>query len=142
MRRIVSNQEYSSFFEYKEYGNNKSITLTNDFRGGYGKEQPFVVLLPNTYNLLIQKKDNLLAKYTIFMKYNCGKGKGQADFTANQFLTTFHSHKDKPYSTLSNKTKATLAKYNSILEEAKIISIYRTPFDEGTRRNIYTFLDV
>ena len=41
----------------------------------------------------------MLAKYTIYMKYMCGFNGGSADFTANQFLTTFN------YSIKSNNIK-------------------------------------
>lgn len=135
LRRIVKDGKYQEFLTFREFGNRKSIVLNNDFRETGGKDNPFVVLCPNTYNLLIQEQDNLLAKYTIYMKYTCGMGKGKADFTANQFLNTFG------YKTNSNDTKEKLCRYNALLEKEKIVSIYRTPLEDGKRRNIYTFLD-
>ena len=69
------------------------------------------------------------------MKYACGRGGGKADFTANQFLTAIN------YKTNSNDTKEKISKYNSLLEQEKIVSIYRTPLEDGKRRNIYTFLN-
>jgi len=58
----------------------------------------------------MNEKDNLLAKYIIFMKYMCGVNGGSSDFTANQFLTAFG------YTTQSNNMKDKISKYNNLLE--------------------------
>ena len=132
LRRVVKNEEYKDYFDFIVFGDRKTIILKNDIRVN---KKPFVVLCPNTYNLLLQQQDNLLAKYTIYLKYMCGKGGGRADFTANQFLATFG------YATNSNNMKEKISQYNSLLEKKKIVSITRTPLEDGKRRNIYKFLD-
>ena len=135
LRRLLKNKEYNDFFSIEKYGSMNWIHLNNDFRKSEEKTQPFVVLCPNTYNLLIQEQDNLLAKYTIYMKYMCGYCGGSTDFTANQFLSTIG------YSNKSHSLKDTLSKYNILLEKNGLISIKRTPLEEGKRRNTYTFTD-
>lgn len=134
VRRLLKDSSYKDFFNIEECGTQKWIILNNDVRTGQLK--PFVVLNPNTYNLLYQEQDNMLAKYTIYLKYMCGLCGGQTDITANQFLTTFG------YSTKSNDTKDRISKYNKLLEDKKIIKIIRTPLEDGKRRNIYTFIDI
>ena len=136
LRRLLKSKEYEKFFTIEEFGAMKWIILNNDFSKSAQNKQPFVVLCPITYNLLIQEKDNMLAKYTIYMKYMCGFNGGSADFTANQFLTTFN------YSIKSNNIKDQISKYNSLLEEQKIIYIERNQLEEGKRRNTYTFKDL
>ena len=136
LRRMLESSKYKNFFTVKEFGAMKWIILNNDFTKSAGKKQPFVVLCPNTYNLLIDKKDNLLAKYTIYLKYMCGLNGGSTDFTANQFLTTFN------YSVSSNTLKDKISKYNSLLEKERIISIKRNQLEDGKRRNTYTFIDL
>ncbi len=135
LRRIVKSEEYKGFLTFAEFGERKCIMLNNDFRGGTGNKQRFVVLCPNTYQLLLDKKDNLLAKYTIYTKYMCGMSGNNADFTANQFLDAFG------YSTKSHNTKDKISKYNSLLERERIITIYRNQLEDGKRRNNYIFLD-
>ena len=140
LRRMLNNKEYKDFFTIDRMGQTYWITLNNDFRKETGKENPFVVLNPKTYNLLFQedkeiKDKNLLAKYIIYLKYMCGYCGGSTDITANQFLTTFG------YKTNSNGMKDQLTAFNKLLEDEKIISIKRTQIAEGKRRNTYTFID-
>ena len=135
LRRVLQSDDYKYFFSIEDLGKTKWIILNNDFRNSTQQKIPFVVLCPNTYNLLIQEEDNLLAKYTIYLKYMCGLNKGKTDFTANQFLTTFG------YSTSSHNAKDKISKYNSLLEQKQIISIDRNLLEDGKRRNTYTFLD-
>lgn len=135
LRWIVKNDDYSSFLSFKKFGDNMSIILNNDFRGEAGKKQSFVVLCPDTYNLLLNKKDNLLAKYTIYTKYMCGLYGNRADFTANQFLDAIG------YSTKSHNTKDKISKYNALLERERIIKIHRKQLENDKRRNTYIFLD-
>ncbi len=136
LRRMLDCSEYKYFFTVKVFGAMKWIILNNNFTKSAGKKEPFVVLCPKTYNLLIQKKDNLLAKYTIYLKYMCGLNGGSTDFIANQFLTTFN------YSISSNNLKDKISKYNSLLEKERIISIKRNQLEDGKRRNTYTFIDL
>lgn len=135
-KEYLDTETHYGFFTFREFGGTKWIMLNNDFRGTSGKNKPFVCLSKDTYTLLIQEQDNLLAKYTIYMKYMCGLcGNKGTDFTANQFLSTFN------YSTNSNNYKDKISKYNSLLEEKKIVSIHRSQLEDGKRRNTYTFLD-
>ena len=83
LRRMLNNEEYKCFFTLQEFGAMNWIILNNDFSRTANKQEPFVVLCPKTYNLLLEKKDNLLAKYTIYLKYMCGANKGITDITAN-----------------------------------------------------------
>ena len=136
LRRVLNNKEYEQFFEIKEYGSMKQIILKNDFRSLSNDKKPFVVLCPKTYELLIQEEDNLLAKYTIYLKYMCGLNKGSTDVTADQFLNTFG------YSIKSHNMKDQLCKYNTLLEEEEIVRIKRNMLEDGKRRNTYTFIDL
>lgn len=136
LRRMLNSDNYKHFFTIKEFGAMKWIILNNDFTNSTGQKKPFVVLCPKTYNLLIQQEDNLLAKYTIYLKYMCGINGGSTDFTANQFLTTIN------YSVSSNNIKDKISKYNALLEKEKIIYIKRNLLEDGKRRNIYTFIDL
>lgn len=135
LRRMLKNTEYNDFFEIDKFGSMNWIHLKNDFHKPEEKK-PFVVLCPNTYNLLIQEQDNLLAKYTIFIKYMCGYCGGSTDFTANQFFSAFG------YSLNSHSMRDRLCKYNTLLEQSGIVSIKRTLLEEGKRRNTYTFRDI
>lgn len=135
LNRLLKNTEYQPFFKIDERGLHNTIILNNEFSNKLNKKQSFVVLNPKTYNLLIQQKNNLLAKYTIYIKHSCGLYGGQSDFTANQFLSTFG------YSINSNNTKDMLSGFNLLLEKEQIISIDRNRLEDGKRRNIYTFID-
>ena len=134
LRRMLNNKEYENFFTLDEKW--KWIYLNNDFSGNKKEKKKFVVLNPNTYSLLIQQDDNLLAKYIIYMKYMCGACGGKSDFTANQFFTAIG------YSTKSNSEKDVISDYNKLLEEKGIVKIERNSLDDGTRRNTYTFIDI
>lgn len=110
MRRVALSEKYKPFFVYdKDYCGQQGIILQNDFRGEKGKQSPFVVLNPKTYKFLIEQGDNLLAKYTIFLKNQCGRGGNKADFTAEQFLQAFG------YSTKASSTKSLISEYNKLL---------------------------
>ena len=137
-RLLADTEKYKDFFSIVKLldGTNR-IYLNNNFRVSKGKKlPPFVVLNSKTYNLLIQQKNNLLARYTVYMKYMCGLCGGCSDFTANQFLSAIG------YSTKSNTLKGMISGFNQLLEEYKIVSIQRNRLEDGKRRNTYTFLDV
>ena len=134
---LDKDEKYKDFFSIVKLPNGLNrIYLNNYFRHTEQKKvPPFVVLNPKTYNLLIQQKNNLLAKYTVYMKYMCGACGGKSDFTANQFLSAIG------YCAKSNTLKGMISGFNQLLEEHKIISIQRNRLEDGKRRNIYTFLD-
>lgn len=54
LRRLINSEEYKKFFTIKEFGVMKWIILNNDFKRTTANKEPFVVLCPKTYNLLIQ----------------------------------------------------------------------------------------
>lgn len=139
LQRLLADKkkQYKNFFSIIELpdGMNR-IYLNNRFKSANGKKvPPFVVLNPKTYNFLIQQNNNLLARYTVYMKYMCGLCGGCSDFTANQFLSAIG------YCAKSNTLKGMISGFNQLLEEHKIISIQRNRLEDGKRRNIYTFLD-
>lgn len=135
-RMLADRKKYKDFFYIVKLpdGMNR-IYLKNYFVSSKGKKVPFVVLNSKTYNLLIQQKNNLLARYTVYMKYMCGLCGGCSDFTANQFLSAIG------YCAKSNTLKGMISGFNQLLEEHKIISIQRNRLEDGKRRNTYTFLD-
>lgn len=136
LRRVALSEKYKDFFFYdKNYCGRQGIILQNDFSGDRGKKSPFVVLNRKTYNFLITQADNLLAKYTIFLKYQCGRGGNKTDFTADQFLQAIG------YSTKAGNTKSLLGVYNRLLQEQGIITVKPIRID-GKQRNIYSFIDV
>ena len=135
LSRMLQNSEYNSFFEVLEDDIDKSIFLFNDVRRLIEQKKGFVILFPDTYKLLIQQNDNLLAKYTIYLKYMCGKCGGHTDITADQFLSAFG------YSINSNNTKDKISGFNRLLEEKRIVKIDRNRLEDGKRRNTYTFID-
>ena len=136
LRRFLANKKNKDFFTITENNGVKYLKLNNDFRQQAHNTYRFVVLCPKTYTLLVEQKDDLLARYTIYLKYMCGLNKsGQTDTTINQFLSTFC------YSTKSNENKRIIGKYNSLLEDKGIISIKRDMMENGRWRNTYTFLD-
>ncbi len=138
LRRMLNDDEYKNFFNTDTCGRMNWIRLNNDFCQNRNKteKKKFVVLNPKTYSFLIQQDDNLLAKYTIFMRYMCGASGGESDFTANQFFSAIG------YSTFSNSEKDAISKYNRLLEENEIVKIERSQLEDGKRRNRYRFIDI
>lgn len=136
-RMIKNEEQYKYFFSILTTGKTRWIIINNDFSNLSKIElvkNPFVVLNKKVYTFLLEQKDNLLAKYVIYCKYQCGYYHGKTDFTANQFLETFG------YSTQSNSTKDKLTMYNHLLEEQGILKIDRYTAENGTRRNTYYFI--
>lgn len=135
LNRMVKKEDYEPFFTYHRcYYGKQGIVLNNDFRGDRGKTEPFVVLTAKTQRFLIEQKDNLLAKYVIFIKYQCGRGNSNTDFTADQFLQAIG------YSVKAGSTKTILSNYNRLLVEKGFLKITPIRID-GKQRNIYTFID-
>lgn len=127
--RMIQADSYKPFLSADK--NNKIITLNNQFTRGCNR--PFVCLTDTEIAFLRKHKDNLLCKYLIYMKYNCGRSPEKQDFTAKQFLTACG------YSTKSNAQLDTISRYNALLENAGLISIVRCRDEAGNKRNIYQY---
>lgn len=84
---------------------------------------------------LIQKDDNLLSKYYLYLVYYCGIAKNKkTDSTAKQIL-----EKIGYSSSGNNKTK--LSSYNKILSSTGLIQIEKYKDSSGYWRNLYTILN-
>ena len=120
---------------YKNYINvdlkRKEIALQTATKG-----MPcFVMLTKREVDFLLDKKDNLLAKYFLYMKHFCGLGAvGKQDFTAKQFLN-FCGYSDK-----SNAYLSKVSSYNRLLVENGFIKIERYRDEQGHTRNKYYLL--
>lgn len=136
LSRIVSKKEYSDFFFYDKFGDNKLIILNNDFsKGSYNKNKSFVRLSPLMVNLLLEEQDNLLAQYIIYIIHSCGIHNNSADFTAIQFLQS------AGYSLKANNYKSKVSDYNNLLKEKNIISIKSWRDEAGRMRNTYSLIN-
>lgn len=131
--KILNNDLYKPFFDVETDGKDKMIILHNNFKGV--KNVPFVRLIPDIYNFLIDQKDKLLAMYVIYLIHACGIGNNKTDFTANQFLTAFG------YSTKAHNYKQKLCDYNKLLVDKGFISIKQWKDDNQRQRNTYSMRD-
>lgn len=125
---IKNDKIYSVFFHVDEKEN--KITLNNNFKGK--KNVQFITLDKQLFDFLVNVADDLLCKYVIYLKYNCGKT-GTTDSTANQILSIMG------YSTKSGQYKSKLAGYNTFLTDNQIIKINKYRDNLGKERNIYSF---
>lgn len=143
LARMVKQKDYEDFIFFDDYHGYKTIILQNDFSElGYlssfadnpeEKKKQFVRLTLPMINLLLEKKDNLLAKYLIYLLHYCGISKdGKTDFTANQFLSAIG------YSINSNSIKDKIASYNKLLEYRGILTITRWTDEDKHKRNTYS----
>lgn len=95
----------------------------------------FVMLTKREIDFLIDKKDNLLAKYYLYLKHFCGRGAvGTQDFTIKQFL------KHCGYSDKSNSYVSLVSSYNTLLVENGFIRIDNYTDGQGHTRNCYHLL--
>lgn len=95
----------------------------------------FVMLTKREIDFLIDKKDNLLAKYYLYIKHFCGRGTvGMQDFTIKQFL------KYCGYSDKSNSYVSLVSSYNTLLVENGFIRIEQHTDEKGHTRNCYHLL--
>lgn len=95
----------------------------------------FVVLTKREIDFLIDKKDNLLAKYYLYLKHFCGRGAvGTQDFTIKQFLR-YCGYSDK-----SNSYVSLVSSYNTLLVENGFIKIEQHTDEQGHTRNCYHLL--
>ena len=93
------------------------------------------MLFRSEVNLIKEVKDNLFAKYLIYLKYYCGYARDKkTDFTAQQFLSACG------YSVKSNKTISQISQYNGLLVDRGIIKIQKTRDELGHTRNIYSYI--
>lgn len=127
--RIIQADSYTPFLSADKA--NKIIKLENSFTKGCKK--PFVCLTDKEVAFLRTHKDNLLCKYLIYMKYNCGRSPEKQDFTAKQFLTACG------YSVKSNAQLDNISRYNTLMENAGLVSIVRCRDEAGNKRNIYQY---
>lgn len=83
LTRVLNNTESNNYFSYNK--ENKLITLHNDFKNKTtGKKAKFITLTDREIDFLLIQKNELLSRYYLFIKYNCGfSGRNRADFTAN-----------------------------------------------------------
>jgi DNA-binding MarR family transcriptional regulator len=131
VNRIFDSPAYAEFISVDK--STKTITLCNAFNKGQ-KEQ-FVRLTAEEVNLIKEVKDNLFAKYLIYLKYYCGYARDKkTDFTAQQFLSACG------YSVKSNKTISQISQYNCLLVDRGIIKIQKTRDELGHTRNIYSYI--
>ena len=95
----------------------------------------FVMLTKREVDFLIQQKDNLLAKYYLYLKHFCGRGAvGTQDFTIKQFLR-YCGYSDK-----SNSYVSLVSSYNTLLVENGFIRIEKYTDEKGHTRNCYHLL--
>ena len=129
--RILNSGKYVDFMTIDT--ERKVIILKNNFRSG--RKQPFIMLTAAEVQIIRDKKDNLFAKYLIYLKYYCGYTKNNKnDFPAKQFLSAFG------YSTQSNDYLSKISEYNKVLTESKIIKIDKYRDELGHTRNTYAFI--
>ena len=84
---------------------------------------------------LIQKNDNLLSKYYLYLVYYCGIAKNQqTDSTAKQILEKIGYSNSG-----TNLTK--LSSYNKTLSSTGFISIEKYKDSNGYWRNLYSILN-
>ena len=133
LRRIVNNDNYNKFFTYSRSNGIHRIELNNVFSNG--KNISFVRLIPDIYNLILAERDNLLAKYIIYLIHSCGITGNNTDFTANQFLLSCG------YSIKSNSYHSKLSTYNKLLKDKNIINITCRLEAGNRKRNTYKLLD-
>ena len=131
VNRILDNPAYADFISIDKP--TKTITLHNSFVRG--KSEQFVRLTAEEVSLIREVKDNLFAKYLIYLKYYCGYAKdNKTDFTAQQFLSACG------YSVKSNKTLSQISTYNRLLVDKGIIKIQKKRDELGHERNIYSYI--
>lgn len=133
LRRFINNKNYNPFFTYSKSNGIHRIELNNVFKKT--NNVSFVRIIPDIYNLIIDKRDNLLAKYIIYLIHCCGITNNETDFTANQFLLSCG------YSINSNSYHSRLSEYNKLLKDNDIISIACRLEAGNKKRNTYKLLD-
>lgn len=134
--RVLNNAVYNDYFTVQD----NSIILNNSF-SKYSKnsEIPFVILTNKEADFLIQNKDNLLARYYIYLKYYCGlaaKAGTIQNFTAKQFLSSIGMSVD------NHNNLSKISSYNNLLSSSGFIEINKYRDKNGNERNSYKLLSV
>lgn len=127
--RLLKDDRYSNYIKVDTEHNRIALQTAT-------KGMPcFVVLTKREIDFLIDKKDNLLAKYYLYLKHFCGRGAvGTQDFTIKQFL------KYCGYSDKSNSYVSLVSSYNTLLVENGFIMIENYTDEQGHTRNCYHLL--
>lgn len=133
LTRVLNNEQNKSYFSYDK--EKKLITLHNDFKNKTtNKKAKFITLTDREIDFLLIQKNELLIRYYLFIKYNCGfSGRNKADFTATQFLEATN------YCSSSGSNKNKLSSFNGLLVSNKFISIQKFRYN-GKERNAYSIL--
>lgn len=131
--RVLNNEQNKRYFSYDK--EKKLITLHNDFKNKTtNKKAKFITLTDREIDFLLIQKNELLIRYYLFIKYNCGfSGRNKADFTATQFLEATN------YCSSSGSNKNKLSSFNGLLVSNKFISIQKFRYN-GKERNAYSIL--
>jgi hypothetical protein len=105
--RILNDDNYNTYFQKEE---NKIILNTNFKRGNEQRKNKFVILNENEMRFLLSKKNKLLNKYYLYLKYYCGYSKSkEIDSTAEQILSAIG------YSANCGNNKYSLCEFNAEL---------------------------
>lgn len=110
----------------------KIIDLNSNFKRG---EKPFIKLTDREVSFLLERGDNLLCKYLIYLKFYCSKR--ESSFTQEQFLSYVG------YCSKSGKNKNKLSEYNKLLSDKGFL-IVSTRFSEAERkkRNSFRYIEL
>ena len=100
-------KKYDSYKLYYNINFSKNqIMLLNSFQKK--KQVRFIALSNQEFNILIAQNNDLLCKYYLYLRFNCGKSSSKTiDHSAELILARMG------YSTKSNKTKSLLYHFNS-----------------------------
>lgn len=129
VHRILKKEIYNKFLSVNS--KDKSIKILNDIT----QSKKFVIVSEKEAMMLIDKHQNLLAKYYLYLKYYCGHSKSKKiDTTAKQFLSACG------YSIESNSNISKISEYNGFLSEKKYINISRFIDNNGHLRNYYSIV--
>lgn len=129
LSRLLNDNRYGDYFKVDL--KRKEIALQNATKG----MSCFVMLTNREVEFLLERKDNLLVKYFLYIKHFCGLGAvGKQDFTAKQFLSFCG------YSTKSNEYISKISAYNRLLVDNNFIRIEQYTDKQGHTRNNYYLL--
>ena len=124
--RLFKNTNYKMFFQIDS--KSKTIEILNDIR----ECKKFVMLTDKEAQILMDKGDNFIATYYLYLKYYCGYSKSKTiDTTAKQFLAACG------YSTKSNSYLSKVSDSNKFLKDQCLITITNFKDINGYERNCY-----